>query len=334
MKLSKRKNTRWVSAGAAMVLAMAVSGAATAAEKIDFVLNWKPGGDHSPYYWALKNGWYADAGLDVRIIEGSGSGAAAKKVGVGANPLGIIDLPTALQYRGKDANLVGVMNVYANSAYGLYWKKSSGIETVKDLKGKKIGAPAFDATRQMWPAVAKRMGLAVDDVKWVNVKPTGKVAALKSGAIDATTHFYNVHYIYERIFGDDMGYAGLRNEGFNTYSLSVFANGDYLKSNPQHVKAFVKVSQRAFVECAANPAPCVENLAKVGSQKVADVTANWNLVKELIDNGDPKLPFGSFDKKRMEHDYEAVEGSFDIKSFDVHTAYTNEFLDPSLTLKE
>ncbi len=319
---------------AALAIGMMSASSAFAAEKIDFVLNWKPGGDHAPYYWAVKQGWYEDAGLDVTIIEGSGSGAAAKKVGVGANPLGVIDLPTALQFKGKDADLVGVMNVYANSAYGLYWKKSSGIETVKDLKGKKIGAPAFDATRQMWPAIAKRLGLEVDDVKWVSVKPTGKVAALKSDSIDATTHFYNVHYIYERIFGEDMGYAGLRDEGFNTYSLSVFANGDYLKKNPEAVKAFVAVSQRAFVECAANPDPCIENLAKVGSQKVEDVTANWNLVKELIDNKDPNLPFGTFQPDRMAHDYKAVAESFDITPYDIEGAYTNEFLDPSLTLKQ
>jgi len=326
--------TKLVPASAAIAIAVLSSSAALAAEKIDFVLNWKPGGDHSPYYWALKQGWYEDAGLDVSIIEGSGSGAAAKKVGVGANQMGVIDLPTALQFKGKDADLVAVMNVYANSAYGLYWQKSTGIETVKDLKGKKIGAPAFDATRQMWPAIAPRLGLEIDDVKWVSVKPSGKIAALKSGAIDATTHFYNVHYIYERIFGDDLGYAGLRDEGFNTYSLSVFANGEYLKKNPEAVKAFVKVSQRAFVECAANPTPCIENLASVGSQKVEDVTANWNLVKVLIDNKDPNLPFGSFDDARMQHDYLAVEESFDITPYDVKSAYTNEFLDPSLKLKQ
>jgi NitT/TauT family transport system substrate-binding protein len=331
---SKVLNKKIIAGAAAIAIGLVASGSVMAAEKIDFVLNWKPGGDHSPYYWAVKQGWYKDAGLDVSIIEGSGSGAAAKKVGLGVNPIGVIDLPTALQFKGKGSDLVAIMNVYANSAYGLYWKKSSGIKTVKDLKGKKIGAPAFDATRQMWPAVAKRMGLKVDDVQWVSVKPTGKIAALKSDAIDATTHFYNVHYIYERIFGDDLGYAGLRDQGFNTYSLSVFANGKFLKEKPEAAKAFVKVSQRAFVECAANPTPCIENLAKVGSQKVADVTANWNLVKVLIDNKDPNLPFGTFLKERMEHDYKAVEESFDIKPYDIHSAYTNEFLDPALKLKQ
>ena len=32
------------------------AGPASAAEKINFVLNWVPGGDHSPIYWAREQG--------------------------------------------------------------------------------------------------------------------------------------------------------------------------------------------------------------------------------------------------------------------------------------
>ena len=60
-----------------------------------------------------------------------------------------------LLFRGKGVDLVGVMNVYANSPQGLYWLKSSGIKSVKDLAGKKIGNPAGDGARTMWPALAK-----------------------------------------------------------------------------------------------------------------------------------------------------------------------------------
>jgi NitT/TauT family transport system substrate-binding protein len=34
-----------------------------AAEKVDFILNWIAGGDHAPYYYALQEGWYKDAGI-------------------------------------------------------------------------------------------------------------------------------------------------------------------------------------------------------------------------------------------------------------------------------
>jgi len=74
---------------------MSLSGATSAFSdtNIEFLLNWKTGWRSCPYYWALKQGWCEEAGPNVRIIEGS----AAKKIGMGANQMGIIDLPVALQ---------------------------------------------------------------------------------------------------------------------------------------------------------------------------------------------------------------------------------------------
>ena len=319
-------------AGAAFFAAF--SGAqAIAAEKLDFVLNWKPGGDHAPVYWAKKQGWYADAGIDLNIIEGSGSGASVKKVGVGQVHMGIADLPTALQGRGKGADVVAVMNIYANSPYGLYWKKSSGIKSVADLKGKKIGNPPFDAARQMWPAIAKVLDIPVDGVNFVNVKPNAKVSALKSGSIDVTTHFYNVHYIYERIFGDDMGFVALRDVGFNPYGNSIVVNGKFLEGNKDTVAKFVKVTQKAYAACVVKPEPCIQELASAGSQKVEDVTANWNLVTVLMDaDSSRNNALGYFDPARMASDYEAVAASFKIEAYEITDAYTNDMLDMSIKM--
>ena len=42
-----------------LVAAAAVASfSAQAQQKVDFVLNWVPGGDHAPYYYAKKMGWY------------------------------------------------------------------------------------------------------------------------------------------------------------------------------------------------------------------------------------------------------------------------------------
>ncbi len=321
-------------ATASIAIAASVGGGqASGAEKINFVLNWVPGGDHSPIYWARQQGWYTDAGIDLVIEHGTGSGASAKKVGVGRNQLGIADLPTMLQARGKGADLVAVLNIYANSPYGIYWKKSSGIKSFDDLKGRTIGNPPFDAARQMWPAIAKVLKIEPDSVKFINVKPNAKVAAMESGSIDATTNFYNVHYIYQRIFGDDMGFVALRDLGFNPYGNSIIANGPWLKANPELAKKFVLVTQRAYATCAQNSKPCIETLAKAGSQKVEDVTNNWRLVVELMTHKtSTEKALGYFAPDRMASDYDAVKTSFDIEAYDVKSAYTNEFLDMSIKM--
>jgi NitT/TauT family transport system substrate-binding protein len=65
-------------------------------EKLDFILNWVPGGDHVPYYYSKKMGWYRDAGIDLTIEPGKGSALALQKVGAGANHIGLADMANAL----------------------------------------------------------------------------------------------------------------------------------------------------------------------------------------------------------------------------------------------
>ena len=59
-----------VSALAITVAGSLGAGSAGAAEKVDFILNWIAGGDHAPYYYAKKMGWYEKAGIDLNIQQG------------------------------------------------------------------------------------------------------------------------------------------------------------------------------------------------------------------------------------------------------------------------
>ncbi len=308
---------------------------AAAQEDVTLTLNWTAGGDHAPIYWAAAQGWYAEAGIDLEIEEGRGSGASVQSVGVGAVELGIADMPTVLNGRGSGADVVAVMALYVNSPYGVYWLLSSGIESYEDLAGKSIGNPPFDAARQMWPAIAAAIGVEPDTVEFVNIAPEAKVASLQSGVIDATTHFYNVHYIYERIFGDDLGFVALRDIGFNPYGNAIIAHGTFLEQSPDLARAFVEVTQRAYAACLADPAPCVAELASAASQREDDVMANWELVVELMTGPDAgTAPLGRFDPARMQETYDFVAASFEFDAFAVEDAYTNGLLDETVVMPE
>jgi len=318
--------------GAAAALA---SGSAFAEEKLDFILNWVPGGDHAPYYYAKKMGWYKEAGIDLNLEPGKGSAVAVQKVGAGANQIGLADMANALVLRGKGADTVGVFNVYANSPQGLYWLKSSGIKSVKDLAGKKIGNPAGDGARTIWPALAKANGIDPNSVTWVNIDANSKLAALKSHSIDATTSFYNIHHIFQRELGDDMGFVAWKDAGLNPYGNTVIVNGDYLRKNKPVIAAFVKVTQKAFAACAATPRPCVQALIDAnGALQLDNEAQNWALVEVLMsDKLSRSVALGILDDARMAADYELVKTYVGLdKPFDVKTAYTNEFLDRSIKM--
>ena len=91
---------------------------AASAEGLSLQLNWTAGGDHAPLYYALQEGWFADAGVELEIRQGSGSGAAATALDVGQAEVAIIDTPTALQFQAKGSNFTGVMVAYNDNAAG------------------------------------------------------------------------------------------------------------------------------------------------------------------------------------------------------------------------
>jgi len=324
-----------VSALAIAVAASVGPGSAGAAEKVDFILNWIAGGDHAPYYFAKKSGWYEKAGIDLNIQQGRGSAMSSRRTGAGKNPIGLADLGTALVTMGKGANMVAVMNIYANSPYGMYWLKSSGIKGPKDLAGRKIGNPPWDAARQMWPALAKKVGVDSKTVKWVNIQPNAKLAALKAKSIDATTSFYNIHHIFKRQLGADMGFFPWKKYGINPYGNSIIVNAEYLAKNRKTVAAFVKVTQRAFEACVKTPDPCVTALVEANKGlKFANEKENWGLVTELMsDKVSRGVALGYFDPGRMKADHALINTYFKMDTkFDIEKRYTNAFLDKSIKM--
>lgn len=317
---------------AGLVVAFA-SAPAMAGEKVDFILNWIAGGDHAPYYYAQKMGWYKAAGIDLNIQQGKGSSMSAQRTGFGKNQIGLADMPPVFAAIAKGAEIVAVMNIYANSPYGFYWLKSSGIKGPKDFAGKKIGNPPWDAARKMWPAFAKNVGIGEKSVKWVNIQPNAKLSALKSGAIQITTSFYNIHHIFQRLLGDDMGYVSGKEYGVNPYGNTIIVNGKFLRENKSTVAAFVKVSQKAFHACATDATPCIQALVEANKGlKVGNETANWGLVKELMtDKTSTTKGLGYMDEGRMVKSYELFAAYLD-KPFDMSKYFTNEFIDTSIKM--
>ena len=306
-----------------------------AQERIDLVLNFVASGDHSPYYFARKMGWYKQAGIDLAIEVGQGSGLAVQKVGLGKNPLGIADFGNALVGRGKGADVVAVMSTYANSPYGMYWLKSSGIKGPKDFVGKKYGVPPGDAGNVMWPAFARAVGIDPGSVTIVNVSPLAKIQALKSGSVDFTQSFYSGHAIFSAGLGPDMQYLRWKDIGINPYSNALIVNGEFLRAKQSLVRVFVQTTQRAFAACAANPEPCLQAVVTENSGlKIENERETWRLTMELMDDSNARdIALGWFDPKRVADDYELVDRHFKFdKQFAPASAYSNDLLDKSIRL--
>lgn len=319
--------------GATCALALAPVGAT--AEPVSLILNWTPGADHAPIYYALDQGWYADAGIELTVEPGKGSGMASQNVGVGASDLGIAELGTAFLARSKGAELTAVMALYANSPFTFYWKKSSGIESPADFAGRTLGNPSGDAARVMWPAFAQAAGIPVDGIEFVNLAPAAKVPTLAAGRVDIISDFYNGHDLKVNEFGDDLGFLRWSEIGLNPYGNSFIANNAFLAENEDLVKGFTEATQRAYRACVDDPAPCIDSLlANASGLQRGAMEDQWSRVTELMTTDDTVTEgLGWFGAERIQATYELVDTYFKLDApFDPATAYTNDFLSTDIKM--
>ncbi len=314
----------------------AMTQSVNAAEKIDLVLNWFPTADHSPYFYALDQDWYKQAGIDLTISTGKGSGIAAQRVGTGGSQFGVADLPTAMVARGEGADLVAVMAVYENSPQGFYWDNSkTSIKGPKDFPGHSVGNPPGDASRVMWPAFANAVGIPADSVKFINISPQAKMSTLVSGRVDIISDFYNGHDLKIKTLGANMGYVSWRSVGVNPYGNSVIVNGKYLQAHRDIVDKFVKVTQKAFHACAVVSKPCLDSLfAHVSGLDRTEQELQWNRVMELMTTKETQtIALGYLDPKRVEGSLDLVKKYFKLQdSYPASAIFTDDFLSHDITV--
>lgn len=330
--LSKARRGVLLALGAAG-LAFAAAAPAFAAERLTLTLNWTAKADHAPYYYALKQGWYQQAGVELTIEGGRGSAATVQRVAAGASEVGIADMATLLVARGKGADVRAVMSLYTVSPQTFYWLKSSPIKGPADFAGKRIGGPAGDAGVAMFPAFAKATGIDPKSVTFVNVTPAAKISSLKSGVVDIVPYFFDVHDYLIDEFGSNVSFLRWKDVGLNPYGNVIFAKESALVAKRQTIDAFVKVSQKAFAACMENYQPCLDAVmaASSGLNATAE-TKSWRRIKSLLsDQAAQTIALGWLDGDRVQKDYELIGSTIGIeKAFDPKSSFTTEFLDKGI----
>jgi len=119
---------------------LAVTGfAASAQEKVTVQLKWLPQAQFAGYYVAQAKGYYKDAGLDVTIKAGGPDISPVQVIAGKAADVVVNWMPDALAAREAGVPLVNIAQVFNQSGLMLTCKKSSGVNSPNDLKGKTLG---------------------------------------------------------------------------------------------------------------------------------------------------------------------------------------------------
>lgn len=257
---------------------------ALAAEGVRLCLNWAPGADHAPIYFAREQGWYADADVAVDLLPGGGSADALQKLAAGECEAAIADLAAVRVARASGQDLVAVMTVFSDSPFAFYSLGDKPVPSPADLAGKRVAGHATDPPRRLWHAFARQHGIAEAAVTWVDLPNNAKVRALERGEIDvAANGFYHHHVEYLDAFGDRLRVLWWRDVGPNPVGNVLALSRRWLTGNAAAARAFARTTQRGYAACASEGAPCIQALVAANPHLNADrERAKWAAARPLV----------------------------------------------------
>src|SRR6476469_3165483 len=159
----------------AAVVGGAALSVAAAGTPVTFQLNWVAGGANAGFAAAVAEGYYRDAGLDVTLVQGNGSGNTAQLVASGRAQLAYADAVAVSQLIAKGAPMKVVATVYQSNPNAVMALKKANIKSVKDLAGKKVGVPSGSSQTTMLPLLWKANGITESQINTIDMPPTAMV---------------------------------------------------------------------------------------------------------------------------------------------------------------
>jgi NitT/TauT family transport system substrate-binding protein len=316
----------------AAALLMVGIGSGEANEKVTFSLNWVPYGLHYGIFSAEALGYYREAGLDVDIQRGYGSGDTVKRTATGAADIGMADMASVIVGRGNGLAVKQVAILLDRSADAIFYLKGAGITTPKDLPGRSLGATVGETTLNLMPVFAANAGFDHKKVEIVNLAPPAKFPTFVSKKVDAIVAFrteepgilaaaQKAGVAVDRFLFSDFG--------VDYYSIGFIVSDETLAKRPDMVKRFLTATLRGYAYAFKNTQAAADMFIKRFPESNRDLSlAQWTVSTEhLLTDRTRVNGLGYIDRAKMQHTLDLIMKYQEVKQkVELDDIYTAKFL--------
>jgi len=256
-------------------------------------LQWFTQAQFAGYFAAQDQGFYKDMCLDVQIVEGGVDIVPQTQLANGDVDFAISWVSKALASREAGANIVNIAQIFQRSGTLQVSFKDSGITSVADFAGKKIGNWGFGNEFEIFAALTKA---GLDPAKDVSlVQQQFDMSGLLAGDIDAAEAMtYNEYaQVLETVnpatgalyTPEDLNVISYEDEGVGMLQDAIWADGARLSDETYRSTAvkFVAASIQGWAFCRDNVEACRDIVVAKGS-KLGNSHQLWqmNEVNKLI----------------------------------------------------
>lgn len=331
-----RKETKLI--GIAFALAFSTAGAAFAEDDVRLRLNWMYYGSHAGFALGKDAGFYEKEGIDIDIRSGNGSSSAHRLVANGDSDFAYGSCGALINLASRGAEIVSVGVIDAMGSEAVLVRPGTGVETIRDLKGKTILTTANAGVNTFFPIVLANAGLSEDDVNITNVPDGALVSAYLQGSGDAIGMLGGIDDKPAEIKangGDAPIVFPYSDFGVNQVGYCISTRKDLVESNPDLVNRFVDATLAAYAETEKNPDSAVDAIADIVGGTMAEQQGKTQS-RAVLDVTLGILYSGANTERKLGYhvpsDWESMVGLMkeynDLDSdADAAAFYTNEFVD-------
>lgn len=255
-------------------------------DKVNYLTSFGTFGRESYAYVAQKKGFFADAGLDVTIKPGNGSGDNIKLLAGGQADIVVVDFAALAISVGKGqvSGLTAFGAILQRSLAGLMTLDGYGITTPKDLEGKKVGDPTGSINTTLFPTYAKLAGVDASKVTFVNLPAPGLPAALASRSVDVIGQFVVGKPTIEAAAGGKSAVTLAYSEYLtDLYGNTVITTDKLAKDKPDVVKRFRDALMKGLAYAVDNPDEAGQILASaVPTAKAPIASAELKIMASYV----------------------------------------------------
>ncbi len=221
-------------------------------------LQWITQAQFAGYYVALDKGWYAEEGLEVKILPGGPDIIPVERVSSGTAQFAttlLADLAVAVS---QDKPLVSLAQIQQRNGLVLLAHRASGIQSPADFRGKRVGV-WLGSWEAQFDALMAQAGLTTQDFTLVN--QGFSMDAFIRGDLDvASAMRYNeYHGVLEKgIAADDLVIIDYQDYGLGFPGDTLFTSRKLLEQDPDLCRRMVRASLRGWAYALAHPDEAVD----------------------------------------------------------------------------
>ena len=141
---------------------------------------------------------------------------------------------------------VGVLYEHTPSTI-MYHVNDSNIQSVEDLRGKKVGVILQSATYPLFRGMLKVNHLSENDVEEV-IAIRGGLTQFIGGSVDALIHYSNHGPVSARHQGLNVGEFPMKDYGMDLYGLVLAGNKNMIEKHPVKAHKFVSAVSKALID--------------------------------------------------------------------------------------